>query len=71
VADAPDDYVATLARGIVAFEIVVERVEAKAKLSQNKSEADRDGVVDDLSGRPGGAAVADLMRSGEFGPPGR
>jgi len=37
VADAPDDYVKRLARGIVAFEIIVDRVEAKAKLSQNKS----------------------------------
>jgi len=68
VADAPDGYVAGLARGIVAFEITVERIEAKAKLSQNKSEEDRRGVVEDLSARPGGgAAVAGLMRSGEFG----
>ena len=55
VADAPDDYVARLARGIVSFELVVDRVEAKAKLSQNKSEADRSGVVEDLDGRSGGA----------------
>ena len=70
VADAPDEYVSRLARGIVAFEIVVDRVDAKAKLSQNKSAADRRGVVEDLSTRPGGgAAVAGLMRSGEFFPP--
>jgi transcriptional regulator len=69
VADAPDDYVKRLARGIVAFEIIVDRVEAKAKLSQNKSVADRRGVVEDLSARPGGGeAVAGLMRSGEFSP---
>ena len=71
VSDAPVDYVSTLARGIVGFEIVVERVEAKAKLSQNKSDADRRGVVDDLSGRPGGGPeVARLMGSGEFDRPG-
>ncbi len=70
VTDAPGDYVSKLARGIVAFEIVVERIEAKAKLSQNKSASDRRGVIDDLSGRPGGgAAVAGLMGSGEFDPP--
>jgi transcriptional regulator len=70
VADAPDDYVTRLGRGIVSFELVADRVEAKAKLSQNKSEADRSGVVDDLAGRPGGApAIADLMRSGAFDPP--
>jgi transcriptional regulator len=70
VADAPVGYVDGLARGIVAFEIAVARVEAKAKLSQNKSEADRHGVIADLAGRPGGAAVAGLMASGEFDRPG-
>jgi len=69
VTDAPDGYVEGVARGIVAFEIEVSHVEAKAKLSQNKSEADRRGVIDDLAGRPGGAAVADLMASGEFDRP--
>ena len=67
VADAPEDCVSRLVRGIVAFEIVVERVEAKAKLSQNKSAEDRRGVVEDLATRPGGGAgVAELMRSGRF-----
>jgi len=71
VTDAPADYVSRLARGIVAFEIAVDRVEAKAKLSQNKSAADLRGVVGDLSDRPGGgAAVAGLMRSGAFDPSG-
>jgi transcriptional regulator len=70
VADAPEDYVTRLARGIVSFELVVDRVEAKAKLSQNKSDADRSGVVADLDGGPGGApAIAVLMRSGAFDPP--
>ena len=72
VADAPDEYVAGLARGIVSFELVVDRVEAKAKLSQNKSAADRAGVVGDLAGGTGGAPeIARLMRSGAFGRPGR
>ena len=70
VTDAPDGYVEGLARGIVGFEIAVSRVEAKAKLSQNKSEPDRRGVIADLAGRPGGGAVADLMASGEFDRPG-
>ena len=64
VADAPDGYVDGLARGIVAFEVEVERVEAKAKLSQNKPEADRTGVVEDLADGTGqGPEVARLMRS--------
>ena len=70
VADAPDGYVDGLARGIVSFEVVVDRVEAKAKLSQNKSEADQVGVIADLAERPGGAsAIARLMGSGEFDRP--
>ena len=35
----------------------MDRVEAKAKLSQNKSVADRRGVVEDLSARPGGGVA--------------
>jgi len=67
VADAPDGYVDRLARGIVSFEVVVDRVEAKAKLSQNKSEADRAGVIADLAGQSGSASeIARIMRSGEF-----
>ena len=68
VSDAPDGYVDGLLRGIVGFELTVDRVEAKAKLSQNKTEADREGVIENLSDRPrGGPEVARIMRSGEFG----
>jgi transcriptional regulator len=67
VADVPDGYVVGLARGIVSFELVVDRVEAKAKLSQNKSESDRVGVIEDLVGGIGGAPeIARLMRLGAF-----
>ena len=45
VTDAPEDYVTKNLRPIVGVEIVVERVEAKAKLSQNRSEEDRAGVA--------------------------
>jgi len=70
VADAPDGYVDGLARGIVAFEVEVLRVEAKAKLSQNKPEADRTGVIADLADGPGqGPEVARLMRSATSDPP--
>lgn len=65
VSDAPEAYVAGQLRGIVGVELVVERVEAKAKLSQNRSEADRSGVVEGLraDGGPGTAQVADLMQA--------
>ena len=65
VTDAPEAYVAGQLKAIVGLHLTVERVEAKAKLSQNRSEADRDGVVAGLEaegGRPD-QAVADLMRN--------
>lgn len=45
IEDAPPDYVRKQLRAIVGVELVVERVEAKAKLSQNRSDADRAGVI--------------------------
>lgn len=48
--DAPDRYIEGQLAGIVGLEITVTRVEGKAKLSQNRSEADRRGVVAGLRG---------------------
>ena len=45
VSDAPEDFVRKNLRPIVGVEVVVESVEAKAKLSQNRSEPDRAGVA--------------------------
>ncbi len=55
---------AALKRGIVAFEIEIGRLEGKRKLNQNRTAADRAGVVRALeaSGEPDGLAVARLMR---------
>lgn len=65
VSDAPEAYVAGQLRGIVGVELVVERVEAKAKLSQNRSEQDRHGVLQGLraDGTPRATQVADLMQA--------
>jgi transcriptional regulator len=62
-ADAPAPYIRGQLKGIVGLEISVLRVEAKAKLSQNRSPADRRGVIDGLRGDRviGAAAVADAM----------
>ena len=46
--DAPEKYIEGQLAGIVGLEIAVTRVEGKAKLSQNRSEADRRGVIDGL-----------------------
>lgn len=63
VTDAPERYVAGQLKAIVGVEILVERVEAKAKLSQNRSEADRAGVVAGLraDATSRGLGVADAM----------
>jgi transcriptional regulator len=67
VADAPADYIARQLRAIVGVELVVERVEAKAKLSQNRSDQDRAGVISGLE-REGAErdvrVAADMRRVG-------
>jgi transcriptional regulator len=44
VSDAPETYVRSMLRGIVGLRIAVEALEGKWKLSQNKGEADFEGV---------------------------
>ena len=63
VDDAPAAYVAGQLRAIVGLVIAVDSVEAKAKLSQNRSVADREGVVAGLlaEGGPEEARVADAV----------
>lgn len=63
VADAPEQYVRGQLGGIIGLEIAVTLVEGKAKLSQNRSEADRAGVVRGLRAEPtpGAPAIADAM----------
>jgi len=45
VTDAPAGYVASLVKGIVGLELPIERLEGKWKVSQNRPESDRKGVV--------------------------
>jgi transcriptional regulator len=60
--DAPDDYVRTQARAIVGLELRLTRLEAKTKLSQNRSDADREGAIEGLNaGTPREQAVAEAM----------
>lgn len=63
VSDAPAAYIEGQLRGIVGVEFTVTGVEGKAKLSQNRSDADRVAVIHGLraDGRPGAPGVADAM----------
>jgi transcriptional regulator len=45
VDDAPPDYVVAQMKGIVGVEIPIDRIEGKWKMSQNRPEADRAGVI--------------------------
>ncbi len=62
-ADAPERYIDGQLAAIVGLEITVTRVEGKAKLSQNRSEADRRGVVAGLLGEndTGAHQIAEAM----------
>ena len=58
VSDAPTKYIDGQLRAIVGIELRITRVEAKSKLSQNRSDADRNGVVAGL----GDSALTPAMR---------
>jgi transcriptional regulator len=59
----PGDYLAGMQRGIVAFEIPIERLEGKAKLSQNRDAVDQARTREALAAAddPLARAVAALM----------
>lgn len=69
VDDAPADYLDRMLGAIVGIEIPIERLAGKWKASQNRSDADRNGVaeglgtLDDQQAR----AMADLVRPGMAG----
>lgn len=64
VDDAPREFIERQLRAIVGIEVTVERVDAKRKLSQNRSADDQAGVVAGLaqSSDAGDTAVAHAMR---------
>jgi transcriptional regulator len=61
VDDAPAAYLAGQLRAIVGVELRISRIEAKAKLSQNRSGADIDGVIEGLE-HDGRKAHAEAVR---------
>ena len=61
VSDAPASYVDSLLRAIVGFELAIETLEGKYKLSQNRDAADRDGVREAFA-REGRGDLAGLMK---------
>lgn len=68
--DAPTEYITAQLRGIVGIEMRVQAATGKAKLSQNRSQADIYGVVAGLRAEPNSAArtVAKEMHTGTSHP---
>lgn len=63
--DAPRQYIDAMKRGIVGVALHVDRIEAKRKLSQNKSAGDFEGVARGLAASDDAQAqeIATLMRA--------
>jgi len=60
ISDAPASYIDSMLKGIVGFELAIESLEGKWKLSQNRDEADHAGTREGLR-RDGREDVARLM----------
>lgn len=58
VTDAPESFIAQQLRAIVGVEVAIERIEAKAKRSQNRSAEDRGAVIQGLRQQGGGRELA-------------
>ncbi|MGY3212797.1 FMN-binding negative transcriptional regulator [Mucilaginibacter sp. HD30] len=64
----PNDFRLNMMKGIVGFEIVVDELQGKKKLSQNRSEKERENIINELSGSGDsvGRDIAAYMRSMEL-----
>jgi transcriptional regulator len=64
-----EQYRSRMLNHIVAFEIAVTRIEAKFKLSQNRTKTEQENVIQSLGASADSAisGVADLMRKGGLG----
>lgn len=65
MADAPSDFIASQLDAIVGIEIPITRIIGKWKTSQNRTLADREGVIAGLTerGGAGDAEMAELVRA--------
>jgi len=63
--DAPKDFIAAMCRAIIGIEIKLTRLEGKWKLSQNRTEHDRIGVINGLRalGDEASRRMADLVEA--------
>jgi transcriptional regulator len=59
----PQDYKLNMMKGIVGFEIIVDDLQAKKKLSQNKTQKERENIIAELKNKPNSteAEIASYM----------
>lgn len=69
VSDAPSDFIDTMVEAIIGIEIPIARLTGKWKVSQNRPEKDRAGVVEGLMQQTNddAAAMAKLVRQSKGG----
>lgn len=67
VDDAPERFVAGQLRAIVGIELIIERIEAKAKLSQNRPATDIPGILAGLDVRGDTDMAAQVLRATDRG----
>jgi transcriptional regulator len=63
VEDAPERFISGQLRAIVGVELLITRIDAKAKLSQNRPATDIDGIVAGLRDRGQAESAADVARA--------
>ena len=70
ISDAPDEYLQRMLGAIVCFEIPIDAISGKWKLSQNRSAADRAGVISALAGHAEASAQEMAALISQTGPEG-
>jgi len=67
--DAPADFIDAMCRAIIGFEVRLDRIEGKWKMSQNRPPEDRAGVIDGLRARGRGVdmEMAGLVEAASAG----
>jgi transcriptional regulator len=64
--DSPPDYIAQMLQAVVGIQVAVQRIEGKAKLSQNREERDRLNAADTLLAK-GAEGLGQAMRTATRG----
>jgi len=68
VADAPEDYIQQMMKGVVGIEMRIDRIQGKWKVSQNRRIADRLGVIAGLEAQDSGSSRVMAALVGERAP---